>query len=294
MCAKRMYFLLFITLLFIPTESTAHSLWININESYAHSPGHAISSIGWGHAFPMDDFVNNIALQSYALFAPDHAKTDLSLPVLKEEDVNKIDSGIEVRTGDFGVQKFTLSKESKPGTYQVVLESKENYYTKYINEDGKEKWEFTSMDKVKNAQKILGGMKYKAYAKSYFTVQEWDAPKSLGHDLEITPENDLSNVHVGDKINFTVTFMGKPLNTQPEQSFEYISAVSNTFGGPDGFSLAAVLFNGKGSFRIPTAGQWMVNVYTRQTVTPENDLKHLAKKCTAAVYSSTLTFNVKP
>ena len=77
-------------------------------------------------------------------------------------------------------------------------------------------------------------------------------------------------------------------------SIETITAVSNTFGGPDKFMLSSMVFNGKGSFRMPTAGQWLVNVYTKQPVTPDNHLKHLAGKCTTAMYAATITFSVKP
>jgi hypothetical protein len=45
---------------------------------------------------------------------------------------------------------------------------------------------------------------------------------------------------------------------------------------------------------MPAAGQWLVNVYTRQEVTPDNDLKHLVKKCDTALFFSSITFNVNP
>ena len=86
----------------------------------------------------------------------------------------------------------------------------------------------------------------------------------------------------------------KPLSTTPEKGLEYITATSNTFGGPDGFFLSAMLHNGKGSFRLPTAGQWVVNVYTSYDVDPEKDPKTLVGKCTKVFYAGTISFNVKP
>ena len=41
------------------TQAMAHTLWINLYESFAHPPGHAIVSLGWGHTVPMDDLLNS-------------------------------------------------------------------------------------------------------------------------------------------------------------------------------------------------------------------------------------------
>jgi hypothetical protein len=51
---------------------------------------------------------------------------------------------------------------------------------------------------------------------------------------------------------------------------------------------------GKAQFRMPAAGQWVVNVYFSHEVTTKNELKHLADKCTRVVYASTVSFHVKP
>lgn len=95
-------------------------------------------------------------------------------------------------------------------------------------------------------------------------------------------------------VEFDVLFMGKPLTTSPEKSIEYLTAKSNSFGGPAGFMLFCIITNGKGRFRMPAVGQWVLNVYTRQNVTADNDLKHLADKCMRVLYPSTLSFSVKP
>jgi len=150
------------------------------------------------------------------------------------------------------------------------------------------------MDQVENAREIIRGMGYHAFAVSYFTVGKWQTPKSLGQDLEIIPFTDLSNVRAGDLVRFKVLFMKKELTTDPSVSLEYITAKSDAFGAPDKFTLSAPLFGGKGQFRMPAAGNWLVNVYTRQNVSPDNRLKHLAPKCTTVLYSSSVTFQVKP
>jgi len=277
------------------SPAAAHSLWLNLYESYKHTPGHAIVSIGWGHMVPMDDLVRGINLESYSLVSPDSTTTALALPSAPQKTSPKTTaSGMAINSGDLGVNKISLSKENKPGTYQVGLVSKDNYYTFYLDQKGKKRWAPKSMDQLKKAKKILGAMSYKAYAKAFFKVKQWSPPQPLGYDLEITPVGDLSQVRAGDKVDFKITFLGKPLSTRPDRGIEYITATSNTFGGPDGFSLSCVIFNGKAGFRFPTAGQWVLNVYHRQDVSPDNDLKHLASKCRTVMRSSTLSFNVKP
>nr|WP_319392870.1 DUF4198 domain-containing protein [uncultured Desulfobacter sp.] len=91
--------------------------------------------------------------------------------------------------------------------------------------------------------KNIKGMLYRAAAVSYFTVGKWQAPHSLGYDLKIIPLTDLSNIRVGDLVKFKVLFMGKNLNRSSEISIEYIMAVSDSFGGSDGFTLSCHIFS---------------------------------------------------
>ena len=296
---KRMSLSVIVGLLLIAfsSQAMAHTLWINLYESFAHPPGHAIASIGWGHVVPMDDFLasetGSIQLASYELIDPDFKSTALPLPDMKIHEKMKTSSGMTFQSGDLGIRKFGLTEKTKPGTYQVVVTSRDNFFSKYLDKKGKQKWVGKAMDEIKGAQKVLTGLKYKSFAKAYFAVQKWTEPKALGHDLEIMPMTDLSNVHVGDVVPFTVTFMGRPLSTS-HKSIEYLTATSNAFGDPDGFFLSAYIFNGKAQFRMPAAGQWVVNVYVRQMVTRGNELKHLSDKCTMVDYAGTVSFHVKP
>ena len=279
------------------TQAMAHTLWINLYESYTHPPGHAIVSLGWGHYIPMDDLLvseaGSIQLATFDLIDPDFNRTALPMPVLKMEDVIKTGSGMTAQCGDLGIRKLSLTDKTKPGTYQVVVTSRDNFFTKYLDKKGRQKMVMKSLDEVKGVEKVLFSVKYKSFAKAFLAVKKWTDPKPLGFDLEIMPMTDLSNIHVGDVVPFEITFMGKPFSCGPG-GIEYITATSNSFGGPDNFFLAAYIMNGKAQFRMPTAGQWVVNVYVKQDVTPENDLKELVGKCTTVYYAGTISFNVKP
>ena len=296
---KRMSLSVILGLLLIAFSSSAmaHSLWVNVYESFAHPPGHAIVSLGWGHAIPMDDLLvseaGSIQLATFDLIDPDFNRTALPMPVLKMEDVIKTSGGMTAQCGDLGIRKLSLTDKTKPGTYQVVVTSRDNFFTKYLDKKGRQKMVMKSLDEVKGVEKVLFSVKYKSFAKAFLAVKKWTDPKPLGFDLEIMPMTDLSNIHVGDVVPFEITFMGKPFSCGPG-GIEYITATSNSFGGPDNFFLAAYIMNGKAQFRMPTAGQWVVNVYVKQDVTPENDLKELVGKCTTVYYAGTISFNVKP
>jgi uncharacterized GH25 family protein len=215
------------------------------------------------------------------------------MPVVKMEDVIKTSGGMTAQCGDMGIRKLGLTDKTKPGTYQVAVTSKDNYFTMYLDKKGKQKMVTKPLDQVKGIGKILISIKYKSFAKAFFAVNNWTDPKPLGFALEIMPMTDLSNVHVGDVVPFQTTFMGKPFSCGPD-GIEYITATSNSFGGPDGFFLSAYIMNGKAQFRMPAAGQWVANVYVRQDVNPENHLKELVGKCTTVYYAGTISFNVKP
>ena len=283
-------------LIVFSSPAMAHMLWVNVFESYTHPPGHVIASIGFGHVVPMDDLLNSesgqIELESFTLIDPNREKTALSLPEVNNKKPIITSSGLKLYEGDLGNRKFGLTDNTKPGTYHIVATSKESFFTAYIDKNDKPKMVSKSMDKIKDAVKITVSFKYKAFAKAFFTVKGWTNPGILGHNLEIMPATDLSDVHVGNLVPFEIIFMGKPL--QGIDSIEYITARSNTYGGPDGFFLSAEIYNGKAQFRMPTAGQWLVQLYVRQEVTPENDLKELADKCTTVFYSASISFNVKP
>ena len=279
------------------TQAMAHTLWINLYESFAHPPGHAIVSLGWGHAVPMDDLLVSktapLQLATFDLIDPALNRTALPMPVLKMEDVIKTSSGMTAQCGDMGIRKLGLTDKTKAGTYQVAVTSKDNYFTMYLDKKGKQKMVTKPLDQVKGVGKLLTSIKYKSFAKAFFAVKKWTAPKPLGFDLEIMPMTDLSDVRVGDVAPFQITFMGKPFSCGPD-GIEYITATSNSFGAPDGFFLSAYIMNGKAQFRMPAAGQWVVNVYVKQDVTPESNLKDLVGKCTTVYYAGTISFNVKP
>jgi len=283
--------------LLISANAMAHSLWVNLNESFAHPPGHAISSIGWGHAMPLDDFLasdwGNVEIGRYEIISPDNKATAIPLPVIKKEKVTHSKGGMDLEGGDLGLRKFTLTDKTQKGTWQVITDSKATYFTQYVDKKGKVKMVTKPMDKIRDAASFNFSTRYKAEAKSYMAIGKWSTPEKAGHDLEITPTCDLSNVKAGELITFNVALKGKKLNCDMD-GMNFLNATSNTFGGPDHFFLSSNIMDGKAQFRIPTAGAWCVSIMVKKDVTADNELKELDGKCTTVYYSSTLTLTVKP
>ena len=281
----------------LSSQATAHSLWVNVHESFTHPPGHAMVSLGWGHVVPMDDFLMSeagaVTIERYDLVGPDGSATPMGLPVIKQEKVIDSKTGMAIVPGDLGLRKVALTKETQPGTYAVVAESKASFFTGYVDENGKHKMTTKGMDEIKGAKSFDFSTQYKAVAISYIGIKKWTQPVAAGHDLELLPATDLSRVRAGDLVKFTATLKGIPLNSDME-AIRYLVMTSNTFGGPDNYMLSAYIMDGKAQIRVPTAGEWMVSVLVKKDVRTDNELKALVKKCKSVYYGSTVTFNAKP
>lgn len=294
---KRLIALLCFFTLITASTAWSHALWLNLNESFEHPPGHALTSIGWGHAVPMDDFLASenasILLEKYALIDPDGKVESLGVPVVKRGELSKTKSGLVTEAGDLGLRKISLTDKSKKGTHTVIVESKANYFTGYIDKKGKMKMSPKPMDQIKDAKKFTFSTRFKACAKSYMTVDTPSAPPASGFDLEITPITDMTNIKKGDLVEFEVTLNGEKL-TCDMKGMNYLFAESNTYGSPDKFKLCSYIVDGKAQVRIPTTGQWMFNVLVKKNVTKDNSLKDLYGKCNSIYYGTTITANVKP
>ncbi|KIX14117.1 DUF4198 domain-containing protein [Dethiosulfatarculus sandiegensis] len=282
--------------MFPVSQANAHSIWINSFESHAHKSSHAMVSLGWGHALPMDDILNSpngsVAIDKFELLDPALKKTNLLKPASKMSKPEMKTADFDLYAADLAVQKIAFKKESKPGLYQLSAVSKPAFYTQYIDNKGRSRLKLVSMDKVKDASKILMAVKYEAFAKSYVTLGKWTNPKPLGHGLEIIPKTDLSNVRVGDLVEVEVLFYGKPLSATAK-SIDYITARSNSFGQPDGFALFSYVMGGKAQFRVQSAGQWIISINHKDDVSKDGPLKDLFGKVNQVYHGASLTFNVK-
>lgn len=293
---KKITFLPFLALLFLASSAQAHSVWINAFESRAHQSPHAIVSLGWGHALPMDDILDSpdgrIVIDSFTLYDPAMQKSDLRLPPATVATAKKTTTNFDLFAADLAVQKIALKKNSIPGVYQLAAVSRPSFYTKYIDKKGRARMQLKPKNEVDDIKKVLMAVKFQVFAKSYLTVGAWTNPKPLDHGLEIIPRTDLNNLHVGDLVEVDVLFYGKPL-TATAKSIEYITAHSSSFGQSDGFFLCSYIMEGKAQFRVQSAGQWMISVNHKDDVTPDGPLKDLYGKADQVYHAASLTFTLK-
>ena len=290
--------LLFVSVMFFLSlvNLNAHSLWVNSFESFTHKPAHIIVGLGWGHSMPMDDILNSpngrVIVEEFKIISPNGEIINLDIPSSEPQEANKKAKNFDIFSADMGLQKIALKENSQKGVYKIEAKSKPTFYTEYIDTKGNKRLKLTTMDKLDDIQKILMSVKYEAFAKSYLTIDKWEEQKTTNKGLEIIPKTDLSNVKVGDLVEFEVLFEGKPLNVSPS-SIDFISADSNTFGQNDSFSLMSYIVNGKAQFRVQSAGQWRVSCEHKDTVTKDGNLKDLFGKVEQVFNTSSLTFNVK-
>jgi uncharacterized GH25 family protein len=285
-----------ITMLLIVSNVHAHSLWVNSFEAFAHKPGHTTVSIGWGHMLPIDDMTNagsaKVAIEDFSITDPAGNKIELYKPEFKTVKPSIKNPNFDVFDADLATQKIALKENTEEGVYLIEASSKRTFFTKYINKKGKQKLALKAKDELGDIGKILFSAQYQAFAKSYLTIGKWKNPEPVGHGLEITPLSDLSNVRVGDLVEFDVRFNGKPLSYGPN-GIEYITAHSSSFGLSDGFALFSYISKGKAQFRVQSAGQWLVNVFHNENVTKDGPLKKMFNKTNSINYGASLTFNVK-
>jgi uncharacterized GH25 family protein len=279
----------------MPASASAHSLWINAHESHAHQPPHAIVSLGWGHTLPLDDLLNSpngrIVIDRFAVVDPSGGRTALDPPAAGEAAPITETADVTVFAADLGTHKLAFAGGSAPGVYQLEAVSQPNFYTQYIDTQGRTRLALTPRDAVEDAQTVLMSVKYQAFAKSIVTLGEWAEPVPLGHDLEIIPRTDLSNLYVGDLVEVDVLFHGEPLNATA-QSLDYITAQGTGFGQSDGFALFSYLKDGRAQIRVQSAGQWIIMVNHKEDVTPEGPLADLVGKAGQVYHGATLTFTV--
>lgn len=288
--------MMFFIFIWAAVPAMGHGLWVNAHKTDVHSPGHVLTTIGFGHLPPLDDLLQTeygtLEIETYSLIDPKDGKTDLPKPRVDGAAIETA-AGVAVLSGDLGACKMTLSSDSRQGTYLVTAKAKDLFFSVWIDQKGRTRMKPIAMDRIDNPKKIVTSMQYKAYAKSCFTVGKWSAPKRQGDALEIIPISDLSNAKVGDEVEFEVVFMGKPLSAGTEGKF-YMSGISRSSGASDRTFLMSYLEEGRCRFRMPAAGQWLMQVSAQRVVADVPELSNLEDKCRTVNYTSSFTFHVSP
>ena len=261
--------------------ANAHMMWINAVD-YAMQPGEGHSHgggdgeqdakfiartnvyFGFGHSYPVDDFLKKEMLDVFQLVDGNHNKKVL-----------------EPNTGGFLATSVGIEK---PGPYIVSAALKPGYYTMYM-ENGHIHHKMGPKTGLKT---VILSLYYEQYTKALLSVGNTsdDAfAKPLGDKIEIVPLKNPYKLHGcgGHFLPVKVLFNSRPA------SFCKVYATYAGFSTGDDFALATTADSkGIAHIRLTHWGPWLVKAEKRMPAT--EDLKD---KCNMLHYTASLTFEIK-
>lgn len=241
--------------LFIIPQAVAHDLWINISDHFAKQDEKVKAYLGWGHHYPFSDFLSPDRLVSMQVIMPDGKVKNLH--PIKEEPGTVIDV-------------------TKNGTYVVGAAMKPGYYTKTATGH--------TFKSKKESRDVISSIWSEKYAKAIFcsvnpTGKSYS--KTLGHTLEIIPDNDPCRLTAGDYLTVRVLMRGKPL----AGSFVYASCMG-ALGDKDLGCPVKTDKKGLARVQLVSPGIWRLNIKHQEDPTDP-------ALCDKRVYKAFLTVAVK-
>lgn len=252
----------------LPCQALAHTLWINATEHapafYAKFGAQTKTYIGYGHRYPVDDFLPPSQLVEYKMTGPDGQTSDIT----------------PATPGGFLAAHLRFKQQ---GPYLVSVATKPGFYTMY-NENGVVHHKIGPKTGLEG---VILSLYYEQYAKSLIHVGQSDDKgyaRTLGHRLEIIPLEDPGRLkgNGGDTLSVKILFNGKPAQ------FCKVYATHSGFSTQDDFALATTADSqGIAKIRLTHWGPWLIKANLR--LPPTEDLKD---KCLEMNYTATLSVAV--
>lgn len=233
----------------------AHTAWLSL-------PHHAIKQgnkckimIGWGHKFPLDDFLEAKKVTGVTLYNPEGKASEV--PAINE---------FQFQTGAL----------QEAGTYVIAASKAPSFFTRL--EKGFARKPKTGLKGVKSCSRSLGFMKA---VLTVGTGGPGDVSRKVGHDLELVPLDNPANLKPGDDMRIQVLLKGQPVTGYPMAFATY-----EGFNAP-GFAYSSYV-NNEGIFtlRILQAGAWLVHMKMSEPYPNPQE-------CDVINYISELTFTIK-
>ncbi len=257
---------LFCIYIIVAPVTHAHSLWLNASD-YSPQPepgsGHASTKVyfGWGHRYPVDDFLPQDDLDEFRLIKPDSTAVEL--------------------TPNPGGFLATHIEFENPGFYWISARTKPGFYTMFT-EKGRIHHKIGPKTGLNG---VIQSLYYEQYAKCLVNVgqAEDDAfSRPIGHKLEIVPLENPYKLDGGYFLPVLVLFEGRPAR------YCQVLATYGGFSAGDDYAYATTT-NGEGiaKIRLTHWGIWLVKARL-QLPAPEK----LSDKCDQLSYTATLTFEV--
>lgn len=275
------------------SSAFSHAFWINLSEHTAHKPGHLLVNIGWGHKIPIDDVLNSengsITLEKFQMIDEKGKIFKLYFPEFIAPKPFEEDKNFNIYKADFAFNKISLKDNMLKNT---IFESatKPAFVTQYIDKNGKMRLKQKPLDEIDDVSKVLFALKYQAFAKRYLNYK--GKAKPLGHALEIMPKSDISDLKVGDEVEFEVFFNREKISLSDKMN-EFIRADCENLNQIGGTAYYSFLMDGVAKIRVDKPGQWVVSVSHDEKVDKDGKLKELFGKTKSVFHMASLSFYVK-
>ena len=236
---------------------------VDYSPSFSERTGaHSKIYFGFGHKFPVQDFLDKDKLIEFRVIQP-------------TGNVQDLDPG----EGGFMTTSLILKKK---GAHIVAAATKSGFYTMYFK-NGRVHHKLGSMEDLDN---VILSLYYENFTKALIDVESTENnayAQPVGHNIEIVPLDNPYLKKAGDTLALKVLHKNRP------------AMYANVFATYVGFSSAEDYAftnktNGKGisSIRLLNPGHWIVKAEVRKPAPEE-----LRDKCIEEKYSATLSFEVK-
>jgi hypothetical protein len=253
-------------LTFQAPPALGHNFWIGATDftpDFSDKRGGKTTLyFGFGHHFPLDDFLKRDKLIEFRMMRPDQTRIDLE-------------------PGKYGFLETQVSFD-RPGGHVIGAATRPGYYTMF-EEDGKIRHE---LGPLKARENVILSLYFENYAKALVKVGStpdgaYQIP--VGHALEIMAGRDPFAVEPGDILPLEVRFHGKPAR------YCTVSATYVGFSDDEAYCWSARTDGrGKTSLRITHQGQWLIRAEVRRPVSAQHKGKALEEK-----YTAFLSFSIR-
>ena len=263
---QKMTQIIFILLcLMITNTAFGHNLWLNaidFSPNFSKRTGaHTKIYFGFGHRFPVQDFLDKEKLTEFKLIKPDGQSQDL-----------------EAGESGFLATPLIIKKE---GAHIVTAGTKHGFYTMYMKNNRMHH----KMGSKQGLENVVLSLYFENYTKALINVGKtidnaYSTP--VGHGTEIVPLENPYLKKAGDTLKVKVLHNGRPA------SFCNVFATYVGFSSTEDYAFTNKT-NGKGitKIRLLHPGQWIVKAVIRKPAT-----KEMSEKCIEMKYSATISFEV--
>lgn len=240
-------------ILSIVAPAAAHFPWISLAD-HSLDPGRGLKiRVGWGHLFPLDDFLEVDDVDYVSITGPDGSTRELS---------------------SADAATYAVSPTDRAGVYYVTAQRKPGFYT--IKEKGFHLGPKTGIKDAVKCSYSVDTMKAIVNVGNAKSVPD----KVFGFPLELVPLTNPLDAKVGDRLKIQVLYNGKPVH-----HFN-VYATYEGFSGDGAYAFVSGVDNqGIFNLKILHSGKWVV--YAEKEEPYENP-----DECDIKNYRTSLTFEI--